>query len=88
MYTLTELIEQLDRAEFEKHFRSESPDPSFAKEPAAGGRVNYVDRDVQFWWEGWQARSAKASKCRGVTRDGCAYLAPCGGLCTKCGKVH
>lgn len=36
----------------------------------------------------WNARAAKASKCRGVARSGCEYLAPCGMICDKCGSQH
>lgn len=35
----------------------------------------------------WLARGAHQKPCRGVEHHGCNYLAPCGGVCNKCGQA-
>lgn len=38
-------------------------------------------------WYGWSARASLSAKCRGVRHAGCEYLAPCSGICDKCGRA-
>lgn len=48
-----------------------------------------LDRSLrELMWSAWQGRGALRIPCRGVTRDGCHYLAPCGSICNKCGHEH
>ena len=81
MSTLQGMIDQLERQLFESEMLKHMMPGSLAR--CGDG---YVFQN--FAWLAWKARGALQGKCRGVTRDGCQYLAPCGGLCDKCGQQH
>lgn len=53
-----------------------------------GYRATGYDSMYTFALAAWKARAAMTSKCRGVARTGCNYLAPCGMVCDKCGHQH
>lgn len=53
-----------------------------------GEQGKEYDGMYTFAMAAWKARAATASKCRGVARPGCDYLAPCGMICDKCGHQH
>ena len=78
MSTLQDMIEAAERQAFET-WQQTSPDRLWNNGSAGLGATA---------WAAWQARGALQGKCRGVARDGCNYLAPCGGLCNKCGQRH
>ena len=81
--TLQDMIDALEREGFEAWAVADTP---FGTQRNDEGF--YVSSWLENAWAAWKARGRLQSKCRGVTRDGCNYLAACGGLCNKCGRRH
>jgi hypothetical protein len=73
--TLAGVIARMEREAFEKWLMD-----------YLGPLTTNVEKSAM--WAAWQARGALRVPCRGVTRNGCAYLAPCGSICNKCGHEH
>ena len=78
MSTLQEMIDTLERKEFEQWYATNAF--NFERDPIGS-------RDCGLQWAAWKARAALAPRCRGVKHSGCNYLAACGSVCNKCGQV-
>lgn len=73
--TLAGLLDRMEREAFEAWFKD-----------YLGPLTTNVEKSAM--WASWQARGALRTPCRGVSRSGCHYLAPCGSICNKCGHEH
>jgi len=76
---LADMLEQQERKEFEQWYVENAFD--YVRDPI--GSKLCADQ-----WAAWKARSAMQTRCRGVARHGCDYMAPCGTVCDKCGNQH
>lgn len=94
MEGLAGMVERLERTEYEqwvirrqrmRGYGSELTDAEFVMRDQRG---EYTASGFEMGWQAWKARSAWNRPCRGVTREGCNYLAACGSVCNKCGEVH
>jgi hypothetical protein len=78
---LQQMIADADRAAFETW--------------AVGTGKAYRDKNGLWFYrnggdglfDAWQGRGALMPTCRGVAHRGCEYLAACGHVCNKCGRV-
>lgn len=75
------LIARMEREAFERWATGEGLDLN-------RHRHSYLSTSTAWAWDAWRGRGAMRVPCRGVTRDGCNYLAPCGSICNKCGHEH
>lgn len=76
---LEDMIQQAERKAFEQWYAENAFD--YVRDPI--GSKLCADQ-----WAAWKARASMQSKCRGVARPGCDYLAPCGMVCDKCAREH
>lgn len=82
--TLADLIARMEREAFDRWLRDNGH-----CENQIDDMLMPLQRSLnELMWSAWKGRGALRVPCRGVTRDGCNYLAPCGSICNKCGHEH
>ncbi len=73
------LIADLERQQFDQWARDNTGDGKLFSPGVSA-------TSAPFYFAIWRGGFSFQRPCRGVTHAGCNYLAPCGGVCNKCGQ--
>ena len=76
---LAAMIAALERQQFDQWARDNSGDGKLFSPGVSASTA-------PFYFAIWRGGFSFQRPCRGVQHPGCEYLAPCGGVCNKCGQ--
>lgn len=76
---LAALIADLERQQFDQWARDNTGDGKLFSPGVSAATA-------PFYFAIWRGGFSFQRPCRGVKHNGCEYLAPCGGVCNKCGQ--